>query len=71
MSQAVKDTILQDFSRTPGGPLHMRLSDPEYVRSEAIVLERSSRNLYAILEGMSHVMGKADDRMIKDRKSVV
>lgn len=61
MSQAVKDTILQDFSRTPGGEVLLRLKDPEYVRSEVIVLDRSTRNLYVVVEGASYMVGRADD----------
>lgn len=59
MSQTLKDSILQDFSRNPRGQLCIHFTDPAYVRSDLIIFDRKDSSLHAVLEGTSHFVGYA------------
>jgi hypothetical protein len=62
----VKDSILREFSRNPGGQPCLCFSDPAYVRSDLIILNRKDLSVHAVLQGMTHFVGYADEAMMQD-----
>ncbi len=74
MAHTVKDTILQDFSRNPGGMLCIHFSDPSYVRADLIIFDRKDSSLHAVLDGASHFIGHATPdlaRNLHDEEEVI
>jgi hypothetical protein len=74
MAHIVKDSILKEFSRNPGGQLCIHFNDPAYVRSDIIIFDRKDKSLHAVLEGASYFIGYADhelERNLHDEDEVI
>ena len=57
--------IQAEFLKNARGDAFIRFFDPAYVRADIIVLERSSKSLYAVLHEQEHFLGNLDEEMIE------
>ncbi len=55
--------IRAQFLKNARGDAFIRFFDPEYVRADIIVYERSSKSLYAVLHEQEHFLGHVNDDM--------
>lgn len=61
-----KPSILTEFLRSAeGDPMIRFFKDPEFVRAEVIIFDRSDKSLHAVLFEQSHFIGHVDDTMAK------
>jgi hypothetical protein len=57
-------SIQAQFLKNARGDAFIRFFDPEYVRADIIVFERSSKSLYAVLHEQEHFLGHVNDDMV-------
>ncbi|MCD8526293.1 MAG: hypothetical protein LRY62_03805 [Alphaproteobacteria bacterium] len=61
---STKLSILAEFLKNAeGDPMIRFFKDPEFVRAETIIFDRSDNSLHAVLFEQSHFLGNVDDEM--------